>query len=66
MHVVQMLTVTRAENGIVPDEQIKDLIIQDFSNKHTISSPCYRARKGIMESYFKIEARVLKSTHVIA
>jgi excinuclease ABC subunit A len=26
---------TGRENGIVPDEQIKDLIIQDFSNKRT-------------------------------
>jgi hypothetical protein len=46
MHVVQMLTVTRAENGIAPDEQIKDLIIQDFSNKHTISLALLSGQKG--------------------
>jgi excinuclease ABC subunit A len=40
------------------DEQIKDLIIQDFSNKRiNILTPVIRAsRKGIMESYNKLVA----------
>jgi excinuclease ABC subunit A len=69
MLVVQMLQLQyRRENGIVPDEQIKDLIIQDFSNKRQISRPVIRARKGHYGELFQQIAGFLKvrvNGHVI-
>jgi excinuclease ABC subunit A len=55
MLVVPMRTVTTVAKNGFSDEQIKDLIIQDFSGKRiNILAPVIRARKDIMRTFQQI------------
>jgi excinuclease ABC subunit A len=59
MLVVPMPTVTTVAKNGFSDEQIKDLIIQDFSGKRiNILAPVIRARKDIMRTFQQIAKQV--------